>query len=224
MYTIIHHQGRCWAWNQWYPEEDSSSILFDCKSICFEDSRMLSLHHISPTSTFSSPKREGGVMSNEPQRAERRGGEEGMTNQLVGLMLEWVKKVAVVGSPMPSMWGMCLSRKWGGISLGIGCPSSINNIMESFTTSDRTSRIVAIKLLWCWLNGGRERRGGERIDTLILFHPTNMGWESKWFLSLLPIVALMHLFLWSAPPTFCTRSYQHSGIYPLLFFKSIYDS
>jgi len=51
--TIIHHQGRCWAWNQWYPEEDSSSILFDCKNICFEDSRMLSLHHISPTSTYS---------------------------------------------------------------------------------------------------------------------------------------------------------------------------
>ena len=118
----------------------------------------------------------GKLVLNKGEKEE----EEGW-NQLVGSILEWVKKVAVVGSPMPSMWGMCLSRKWGGISLGIACPSAIINIMESFTTSDRTSRIVAIKLwrvFWNWVRKRRDlgRGEGER-----------RGWRNvPWFGSIPP--------------------------------------
>jgi len=55
--TIIHHQGRCWAWNQWSLEAWSFSFLVECKRICFVDSRMLSHHHISPTSTWRETKK-----------------------------------------------------------------------------------------------------------------------------------------------------------------------
>jgi len=59
---------------------------------------MLSLHHISPTSTYSFTEKRGGMSTNEGREGKRGGG-----NQLVGSMLDRVKKVAVVGSPMPSM-------------------------------------------------------------------------------------------------------------------------
>ena len=142
---------------------------------------MLSLHHISPTSTLGKENRyirtvycEGGG------EKERRG------NQLVGSILDWVKKLAIVGSPIPSTWGICLSRKWGGMSLGIGCPSS--NSIESFIKSRRKSRIVAIKLL-LWIKRKMraliEKEGEGRKGDLPWFcsiPPTWNGYQGNSFL------------------------------------------
>jgi len=165
---------------------------------------MLSLHHISPTSTYCEIK-DGGAMSDE------REGERGW-NQLVGSIFEWVKKVAVVGSPMPSMWGMCLSRKWGGISLGIGCPSSCSTSVVN--SSGLKSRTVAIRLIISFQV--RKIITREGVCTLILFHPTSMEWESRWFLSLLPIVVSIHPLIGSDEVICCMYWHQHNGIYPFV--------
>jgi len=83
------------------------------------------------------------------------------------------------------MWGMCLSRKWGGISLGIGFPSCWSTSLVN--RSGRKSRTVAIRLMISiQVRNMKTERRGSLMHTLILFHPTKMGWESRWFLSQSP--------------------------------------
>jgi len=57
-----------------------------------------------------------------------------------------------------------------------------------------------------------------------LFHPTNRGWESKWFLSLVPTVASIYRLTVSAQ--LCCRMcpHRHNEIYPYLFLMSTHDN
>jgi len=58
-------------------------------------------------------------------------------------MLVNVKKVAVVGSPMPSMCTLCLSKKLGGIDEGIAETPDTSIFVSR---SGRACLIVAIRL------------------------------------------------------------------------------
>jgi len=91
-----------------------------------------------------------------------------------GLMLDIVKKQAVVGCPIPSIDGTSFLKKSGGGSRGIALASSGRT--KSVRRSLRTARIVAtmLPIINSYLIL-KEREGGE--FTWLVGHPTSMGQE-----------------------------------------------
>jgi len=71
---------------------------------------------------------------------------EGFHYQLVGLMEELVKKQALVGSPISSIWVICLSKNPDGGDSLMGVPWS--PIERNDLKSERCNAIVAAKLLF----------------------------------------------------------------------------
>ena len=76
-----------------------------------------------------------------------RGSADGKSYQSLGSVFMRVRKHAVVGCPIPSIWGLCCAKKFGGMCSGMGSSSPVS------TPTRRSGRIFwmeAIKLVLCW--------------------------------------------------------------------------
>lgn len=107
------------------------------------------------------------------------------TYQFVGLTLVIVKKQAVVGSPMSTMFSFCASKNWAGGSSGIGGTLGDNALRRS----GRAFFIVAARLC-----GNISTYQTPAIHTFLLRHPTSMvqlAGTDPWFLPSHALICLV---------------------------------